>query len=123
MKRSLLILSLLMAISLDGCRTYVPIVEQSHDIEVRMRFDSVARDHVRIMYIKGDTIHTTDSVTIVRWKCRTDTITKEVKKDVPIEVPPKDYYFYKRCTLGLFLFLGFALLTLFFVFRVKVKRG
>lgn len=122
MKKYLLILCLLMAISLDGCRTYVPIVEQSHDLEVRMRYDSVARDHVRIMYIKGDTIHTTDSVTIVRWKCKTDTITREVKKEVPIEVPPKDYYFCKRCTWGLFLLLGFALLTLFLVFMVKVMK-
>lgn len=122
MKKSLLILCLLTVISLDGCRTYVPIAEQSHDLEVSMRYDSVARDHVRIMYIKGDTIHTTDSVTIVRWRCKTDTITKEVKKDVPIEVPPKDYYFCKRCTWGLFLLLGFALLSLGLVFMVKVMR-
>lgn len=123
MKKYLLILCLITVICLDGCRTYVPIVEQSHNLEVRMRYDSVARDHVRIMYIKGDTIHTTDSVTIVRWKFRTDTITREVKMDVPVEVPPKDYYFCKRCTLGLFLLLGFALLTLGFVFMVKwVKR-
>lgn len=123
MKKLLLILSLLTLICLDGCRTYVPIVDQSHDLEVRLRYDSVARDHVRIMYIKGDTIHTTDSVTIVRFKCKTDTIIKEVKKEVPVEVPPKDYYFCKRCTFGLFLFLGFALLTLFLVLMVKVKRG
>lgn len=122
MKKSLLILCLLMVISLDGCRTYVPIVERSHDLEVRLRYDSVARDHVRIMYIKGDTIHTTDSVTIVRWKCRTDTIVKEVEKEVPVEVPPKDYDFCKRCTWGLFLLLGFALLTLVLGFMVKVMR-
>lgn len=122
MKKSLLILCLLTVISLDGCRTYVPIVEQSHDLEVRMRYDSVARDHVRIMYIKGDTIHTTDSVTIVRWRCKTDTITKEVKKDVPIEVPPKDYDFCKRCTWGLFLLLGVSLLALGLVFMVKVMK-
>ena len=100
----------------------MPIVEQSHDFEVSMRYDSVAREHVRIMYIKGDTIHTTDSVTIVRWRCKTDTIIKEVKKDVPVEVPPKDYYFCKRCTWGLFLLLGFALLTLFLVFMGKVMK-
>lgn len=122
MKKLLFILCLLMAISLDGCRTYVPIVDQSHDLEVRMRYDSVSRDHVRFMYIKGDTIHKTDSVTIVRWKCRTDTITREVKMDVPVEVPPKDYYFCKRCTWGLFLLLGVALLSLGFVFMVKVMR-
>lgn len=123
MKKYLLILCLLMVICLDGCRTYVPIVERSHDLEVRMRYDSVARDHVRIMYIKGDTIHTTDSVTIVRWKCRTDTIVREVEKEVPVEVPPKDYDFCKRCTLWLFLLIGLALLTLLLVFMVKwVKR-
>lgn len=122
MKKYLLILCLLMVICLDGCRTYVPIVERSHDLEVRLRYDSVARDHVRIMYIKGDTIHTTDSVTIVRWKCKTDTIIKEVKKDVPVEVPPKDYEFCKRCTWGSFLLLGFALLSLGLVFMVKVIR-
>lgn len=101
-----------MVICLDGCRTYVPIVERSHDLEVRLRYDSVARDHVRIMYIKGDTIHTTDSVTIIQWRCRTDTIVREVEKEIPVEVPPKDYDFCKRCTWGLFLLLGLAMLAL-----------
>lgn len=123
MKKLLFTLCLLMVICLDGCRTYVPILDQSHNLDVRMRYDSVSRDHVRIMYIKGDTIHTTDSVTILRLECKSDTIIKEVKKEVPVEVPPKDYYFCKRCTFGLFLFLGFALLTLFLVLMVKVKRG
>lgn len=122
MKKSLLTLCLLMVICLDGCRTYVPIVERSHDLEVRLRYDSVARDHVRIMYIKGDSIHTTDSVTIVRWMCRTDTIEREVEKEVPVEVPPKDYDFCKRCTWVLFILLGSALLTLVLVFMVKVMR-
>lgn len=122
MKKYLLISCLLMVIALDGCRTYVPIVERSHDIDVRLRYDSVARDHVRIMFIKGDTIHTTDSVTIVRWKCRTDTTIREVEKEVPVEVPPKDYDFCKRCTWALFLLLGFAMLALVAVIMVKVVR-
>lgn len=122
MKKYLLILCLLIVICLDGCRTYVPIVERSHDMEVRMRYDSVARDHVRTMYIKGDTIHTTDSVIIERWKCRTDTIVREVEKEVPVEVPPNDYDFCKRCTRWLFILTGIALLTLLLVFMVKVKK-
>lgn len=101
-----------MVVALDGCRTYVPIVERSHDIDVRLRYDSVARDHVRIMFIKGDTIHTTDSVTIERYSCTTDTIVREVEKEVPIEVPPKDYNFCKRCTWALFLLLGLGMLAL-----------
>lgn len=112
MKKYLLILCLLMVIALDGCRTYVPIVERSHDIDVRLRYDSVARDHVRIMFIKGDTVHTTDSVTTVHWRCQTDTIVREVEKEVPIEVPPKDYNFCKRCTWALFLLLGLGMLAL-----------
>lgn len=122
MRKLLLILLTLTTLALDSCRTYVPIVERSHDIDVRLRYDSIARDHVRIMFIKGDTVHTTDSVTIVQWKCRTDTIVREVEKDRPVEVPPKDYNFCRVCTGVLFLLLVFALLTLVLVFMIKVMR-
>lgn len=120
MRKYLLIFVMLGALALDGCRTYVPIVERSHDIDVRLRYDSVARDHVRIMFIKGDTVHTTDSVTIVQWKCRTDTIVRWKEKDVPVEVPPKDYTFCRACTGVLFLLVFLLVIGLVVGIAVRV---
>lgn len=124
MRKLLLILLTLAALALDGCRTYVPIIERSHDIDVRLRYDSIARDHVRIMFIKGDTVHTTDSVTIVQWKCRTDTIVREVEKDRPVEVPPKDYNFCRVCTGCLFLLVFILIIGLvcYIALRVLLHR-
>lgn len=124
MKKLLLTLLILGTILLDGCRTYVPIVERSHDIEVRSRYDSVAREHVRVMQLMGDTILRIDSVIVEHWRVRCDTIEHETEKEVPVEVPPKDYNFCKRCTQLLFGLLGLALLALilYIVVRVYIRR-
>lgn len=76
MKR--LILTIAIAATLIGCSTsryYSNTSHAEHDtirvINVDLRIDSVWRDRIHTVEVKGDTVYLTDSITVEKWKLRT----------------------------------------------------
>lgn len=83
----------LILVLLSGCRTQVRLVEVEkpvyiHDTtqSVRVERDSVYVDRWHTIEVKGDTVHVTDSVWVVRYFRTTDTAYKYIEKPVNVEV-------------------------------------
>ena len=102
MKMYLYILAIAAIISAPGCRCVAPVTGVAHGIDVRLQYDSISREHVRYVFLTGDTIHERDTIREYKWRVRTDTITQFV--NVPVEDPRAGYY--KRCTSAFWSLVG-----------------
>lgn len=85
------IIVIMAALLMVGCKTTQTIVEKPvyiHDTthSVRVERDSVYVDRWHTIEVKGDTVHVTDSVWIVRYFRTTDTAYKYLEKPVNVEV-------------------------------------
>lgn len=86
--RAIIIMAALLMV---GCKTTQTIVEKPvyiHDTtqSVRVERDSVYVDRWHTIEVKGDTVHVTDSVWVVRYFRTTDTAYKYIEKPVNVEV-------------------------------------
>jgi len=85
------IIIIMAALLMVGCKTTQTIVEKPvyiHDTtqSVRVERDSVYVDRWHTIEVKGDTVHVTDSVWVVRYFRTTDTAYKYIEKPVNVEV-------------------------------------
>lgn len=85
------IIVIMAALLMVGCKTTQTIVEKPvyiHDTtqSVRVERDSVYVDRWHTIEVKGDTVHVTDSVWVVRYFRTTDTAYKYIEKPVNVEV-------------------------------------
>ena len=83
--------------AMSSCRSVQQVVmpERTDSVRVRTEYktDTLLRDKVRLVYMQGDTIRITDSVTIerVRVQIRADTIKRIDSIPYPVEVRVTEY--------------------------------
>lgn len=87
MKRILLMLSV--ALLIGGCRSVktverIPVIIHDTMREVQVLHDSTFVDRWHTEIVRGDTMRVKDSVSVVRWIERADTV--EVEKEIPVEM-------------------------------------
>lgn len=88
---------LIILFALNSCRSVQQVVmpERTDSVRVRTEYktDTLLRDKVRLVYVQGDTVRITDSVTIerVRVQIRADTIKRIDSIPYPVEVKVTEY--------------------------------
>lgn len=88
---------LIILFALNSCRSVQGVVvpERTDSVRVRTEYrtDTLLRDKVRLVYVMGDTVRITDSVTIerVRVQIRADTIKRIDSIPYPVEVKVTEY--------------------------------
>lgn len=101
-KADLVILAMVLAcliilFALNSCRSVQQVVmpERTDSVRVRTEYktDTLLRGKVRLVYVQGDTVRITDSVTIerVRVQIRADTIRRIDSIPYPVEVTVTEY--------------------------------
>ena len=82
--------------------------------------DTIYRDRERLVFIKGDTIHITDSITIekVRIRTRADTVLRVDSVPYPVEVKVVEY---KRSGYDRFCSISFWSIIILFILFIAYK--
>lgn len=93
----MVVVCLFILFAMSSCRSVQQVVvpERSDSVRVRTEYktDTIMRDKVRLVYVQGDTVRITDSVTIerVRVQIRADTIKRIDSIPYPVEVKVTEY--------------------------------
>ena len=105
---------------LSSCRSvqHVVLPERTEEVKTSavQHTDTIYRDRERVVFIKGDTIHITDSITIekVRIRTRADTVLRVDSVPYPVEVKVVEY---KRSGYDRFCSISFwSIIGLFILF-------
>ena len=105
---------------LSSCRSvqHVVLPERTEEVKTSavQNTDTIYRDRERVVFIKGDTIHITDSITIekVRIRTRADTVLRVDSVPYPVEVKVVEY---KRSGYDRFCSISFwSIIGLFILF-------
>lgn len=94
---AMVVACLIILFAMSSCRSvqHVVMPERTDSVRVRTEYktDTLLRDKVRLVYLMGDTVHITDSVTIerVRVQIRADTIRRIDSIPYPVEVTVTEY--------------------------------
>ena len=113
--------------AMSSCRSVHQVVmpERTDSVRVRTEYrtDTLLRDKVRLVYVQGDTVRITDSVTIerVRVQIRADTIKRIDSIAYPVEVRVTEYRrsgYDKFCSVAFWMMAGIIGLVL----GIKIYR-
>ena len=109
---------------LSSCRSvqHVVLPERTEEVKTSavQHIDTIYRDRERIVFIKGDTIHITDSITIekVRIRTRADTVLRVDSVPYPVEVKVVEY---KRSGYDRFCSISFWSIVGLFILFITYK--
>ena len=109
---------------LSSCRSVQHVVLPERTEEAKsssvLNTDTIYRDRERVVFIKGDTIHITDSITIekVRIRTRADTILRVDSVPYPVEVKVVEY---KRSGYDRFCSISFWSIVGLFILFIAYK--
>ena len=109
---------------LSSCRSvqHVVLPERTEDVKTSavQNTDTIYRDRERVVFIKGDTIHITDSITIekVRIRTRADTVLRVDSVPYPVEVKVVEY---KRSGYDRFCSISFWSIVGLFILFIAYK--
>ena len=109
---------------LSSCRSVQHVVLPERTEEAKsssvLNTDTIYRDRERVVFIKGDTIHITDSITIekVRIRTRADTILRVDSVPYPVEVKVVEY---KRSGYDRFCSISFWSIVVLFILFIAYK--
>ena len=109
---------------LSSCRSvqHVVLTEKTEDVKrsAVKHTHSIYRDRERVVFIKGDTIHITDSITIekVRIRTRADTVLRVDSVPYPVEVKVVEY---KRSGYDRFCSISFWSIVGLFILFIAYK--
>ena len=133
-KADLVILAMVIAclfilFAMSSCRSvqHVVVPERTDSVHVRTEYktDTLLRDKVRLVYVQGDTVRITDSVTIerVRVQIRADTIKRVDSIPYPVEVKVIEYKrsgYDRFCSIAFWTIAGFVAIVLCFkIYRLR----
>lgn len=120
---------LIILFAMSSCRSVQQVVmpERTDSVRVRneYRTDTLMRDKVRFVYVIGDTVRITDSVTIerVRVQIRADTIKRIDSIPYPVEVTVTEYRrsgYDRFCSAAFWTMAGLVGLVLGFkIYRLR----
>lgn len=124
---AMVVACLIILFALNSCRSVQQVVmpERTDSVSVRTEYktDTLLRDKVRLVYVQGDTVRITDSVTIerVRVQIRADTIRRIDSIPYPVEVKVTEY---KRSGYDRFCSIAFWTIAglIGFVLGFKIYR-
>lgn len=122
MKRCIFALLTLALVVSSSCRVMRPISGAHSDMTLHMQYDSICREHVRYVWLKGDTIREIDSVLIYRWRVKHDSVCLIDTLYVPQYYEPKDYQFCKRSAIGLYIGLTLMVLGIILYIAARIMR-
>lgn len=94
---ALVAICIIILFAMSSCRSVQQVVmpERTDSVRVRTEYktDTLLRDKVRLVFVQGDTVRITDSVTIerVRVQIRADTIRRIDSIPYPVEVKVTEY--------------------------------
>ena len=109
---------------LSSCRSmqHVVLPERTEEVKTSavQNTDTIYRDRERVVFIKGDTIHITDSITIekVRIRTRADTVLRVDSVPYPVEVKVVEY---KRSGYDRFCSISFWSIVGLFILFIAYK--
>ncbi|MGN0227649.1 MAG: hypothetical protein ACI4AI_06280 [Paludibacteraceae bacterium] len=109
---------------LSSCRSvqHVVLPERTEEVKASsvQHTDTIYRDRERVVFIKGDTIHITDSITIekVRIRTRADTVLRVDSVPYPVEVKVVEY---KRSGYDRFCSISFWSIVVLFILFIAYK--
>ena len=109
---------------LSSCRSVQHVVLPERTEEAKsssvLNTDTIYRDRERVVFIKGDTIHITDSITIekVRIRTRADTVLRVDSVPYPVEVKVIEY---KRSGYDRFCSISFWSIVGLFILFIAYK--
>lgn len=109
---------------LSSCRSvqHVVLPERTEEVKTSAvhHTDTIYRDRERVVFIKGDTIHITDSITIekVRIRTRADTVLRVDSVPYPVEVKVVEY---KRSGYDRFCSISFWSIVVLFILFIAYK--
>lgn len=116
-------------LGMSSCRSvqHVVMPERTDSVRVRTEYrtDTLMRDKVRLVYVQGDTVRITDSVTIerVRVQIRADTIKRIDSIPYPVEVKVTEYRrsgYDRFCSIAFWTIAGLIGLVLGFkIYRFR----
>lgn len=97
------------------------VPERSRLLDVRMQYDSISRERVRFILVKGDSIVIHDSINVTEWRVRVDSFIQHDTVPEVVEVTPPLYYIYRRSTftLAAIVLLLTAIIVTAIVLRVR----
>ena len=126
---AMVVACLIILFALNSCRSVQQVVmpERTDSVRVRTEYktDTLLRDKVRLVYVQGDTIRITDSVTIerVRVQIRADTIKRIDSIPYPVEVTVTEYRrsgYDRFCSIAFWTMAG--LIGMVFGFKIYRLR-
>ena len=109
---------------LSSCSSvqHVVLTERTEEVKTSevQHTDTIYRDRERVVFIKGDTIHITDSITIekVRIRTRADTVLRVDSVPYPVEVKVVEY---KRSGYDRFCSISFWSIVGLFILFIAYK--
>lgn len=118
---------LIILFAMSSCRSVQQVVvpERTDSVRVRTEYktDTLLRDKVRLVYVQGDTVRITDSVTIerVRVQIRADTIRRIDSIPYPVEVKVTEYRrsgYDRFCSIAFWTIAGLVAMIL----GIKIYR-
>lgn len=120
---------LIVLFAMSSCRSVQQVVmpERTDSVRVRTEYktDTLLRDKVRLVYVQGDTVRITDSVTIerVRVQIRADTIKRVDSIPYPVEVTVTEYKrsgYDRFCSIAFWSIAGLVAMILGFkIYRLR----
>lgn len=126
---AMVVACLFIFLGLSSCRSVQQVVmpERTDSVRVRTEYktDTLLRDKVRLVYVQGDTVRITDSVTIerVRVQIRADTIKRIDSIPYPVEVKVTEYRrsgYDRFCSVAFWIMAGLIGLVLGFkIYRLR----
>lgn len=126
---AMVVACLIILFALNSCSSVQQVVmpERTDSVRVRTEYktDTLLRDKVRLVYLMGDTVHITDSVTIerVRVQIRADTIKLLDSIPYPVEVKVIEYKrsgYDRFCSIAFWTMAGLIGLVLGFkIYRLR----
>lgn len=126
---AMVVACLIILFAMNSCRSVQQVVmpERTDSVRVRTEYktDTLLRDKVRLVYVQGDTVRITDSVTIerVRVQIRADTIKRVDSIPYPVEVTVTEYRrsrYDRFCSVAFWTMAGLIVLVLGFkIYRLR----
>lgn len=126
---AMVVACLIILFAMSSCRSVQQVVmpERTDSVRVRTEYktDTLLRDKVRFVYVQGDTVRITDSVTIerVRVQIRADTIKRIDSIPYPVEVKVTEYRrsgYDRFCSVAFWIMAGLIGLVLGFkIYRLR----
>lgn len=126
---AMVVACLIILFAMSSCRSvqHVVMPERTDSVRVRTEYktDTLLRDKVRLVFVQGDTVRITDSVTIerVRVQIRADTIRRIDSIPYPVEVKVNEYRrsgYDRFCSIAFWTIAGLIGLVLGFkIYRFR----